>query len=180
MTPREFNNCLARIKRGDNSGLEQIYNFYYEKIVVSAQGELHDRYKAEEIASNIMVNILKNAKNFSYVRNPNLWMSRATQFAVFSSKMDVKCEVLTGFDFLTESVFPESVYADDNETLIFRMAFYEILDGCTKRQRNIVYLHYVLRLNLRETANLMNISVSTVKREIVIVRDKLRDLYNKN
>ena len=109
MTPKEFNNCLARIKRGDNSGLEQIYNFYYEKIVVSAQYELHDRYKAEEIASNIMVNILKNAKKFSYVRNPNMWISRATQFAVFSSKMNVKLEVLTGFDFLSGAIFPESV-----------------------------------------------------------------------
>ena len=180
MTPKEFNNCLARIKRGDNSGLEQIYNFYYEKIVVSAQYELHDRYKAEEIASNIMVNILKNAKKFSYVRNPNMWISRATQFAVFSSKMNVKLEVLTGFDFLSGAIFPESVYAGDNDTLTFRMAFYEILDKCTERQRNIICMHYVHKLNLRETAKVMNISVSTVKREIIIMREKMRALYNQN
>ena len=50
MPPKEFNDCLTRIKNGDNRGLEPIYINYYEKLVLTANCELHDRGIAEEVA----------------------------------------------------------------------------------------------------------------------------------
>ena len=60
MTSEEFNDCLDRIKRGDNRGLEPIYLDYYEKLVLIPNCKLHARWKAEEVATAVMHAIVRH------------------------------------------------------------------------------------------------------------------------
>lgn len=168
MTPKEFNDCLTRIKNGDNRGLEPIYINYYEKLVLTANCELHDRGIAEEVASSVMITILKNAARYDYILHPDAWMYKAVKFAVIKCKQNARNEVLTDF---TEFSQPAR-----NENVTFKLAFRDVLKNCSTRQCEIILLHFVYALNIRKTAKVMSISASTVKREIQNIREKLKSL----
>lgn len=168
MTPKEFNDCLNRIKNGDSRGMEPIYVNYYEKLVLTANCELHDRGRAEEVASSVMITIFENAGHYEYINFPDAWMYKAVKFAVIRQKQRLQREMLTDFsDFRYES---------KDEGMTFGIAFRGILENCTSRQREIVLLHFVYGLNIRKTAKAAGISVSTVKREISAVRSRLEFL----
>jgi RNA polymerase sigma factor, sigma-70 family len=168
MTPKEFNDCLNRIKNGDNRGLEPIYIKYYEKLVLTANCDLRDRGKAEEVASSVMVTILKNAGHYDYIKHPDAWMYKAVKFAVIRCKQNHRNEVLTDFSDFTQPA--------KDERITFKLAFCDALKHCSPRQREIIQLHFVYALNIRQTAKTMGISVSTVKREISAIREKLKSL----
>lgn len=170
MTSEEFNDCLDRIKRGDNRGLEPIYLDYYEKLVLTANCELHDRWKAEEVASSVMTAIFKNAANYGRIKCPDAWMYKAVKFAAIKCKRSSRNEVLTDFEGSSQPA--------KDEKITFRIAFRDALKNCSERQSEIIQLHFVYSLNMRKTAKLMGISVSTVKREIAVIREKLRFLKN--
>lgn len=168
MTPKEFNECLIRIKNGDNRGLEPIYINYYEKLVLTANCELRDRGRSEEVASSIMITILKNAARYDYIKHPDAWMYKAVKFAVIKCKQNVRNEVLTDFTDFSQPA--------GNENITFKLAFRDVLKNCSTRQCEIILLHFVYALNIRKTAKVMSISASTVKREIQIIREKLKSL----
>lgn len=168
MTPKEFNECLTRIKNGDNRGLEPIYIKYYEKLVLTANCELRDRGRSEEVASSIMITILKNAARYDYIKHPDAWMYKAVKFAVIKCKQNVRNEVLTDFTDFSQPA--------RNENITFKLAFRDVLKNCSTRQCEIILLHFVYALNIRKTAKVMSISASTVKREIQIIREKLKSL----
>lgn len=168
MTPKEFNECLIRIKNGDNRGLEPIYINYYEKLVLTANCELRDRGRSEEVASSIMITILKNAARYDYIKHPDAWMYKAVKFAVIKCKQNVRNEVLTDFTDFSQPA--------RNENITFKLAFRDVLKNCSTRQCEIILLHFVYALNIRKTAKVMSISASTVKREIQIIREKLKSL----
>ena len=168
MTPKEFNECLIRIKNGDNRGLEPIYINYYEKLVLTANCELRDRGRSEEVASSIMITILKNAARYDYIKHPDAWMYKAVKFAVIKCKQNVRNEVLTDFTDFSQPA--------RNENITFKLAFRDVLKNCSTMQCEIILLHFVYALNIRKTAKVMSISASTVKREIQIIREKLKSL----
>ena len=168
MTPKEFNDCLNRIKNGDNRGLEPIYIKYYEKLVLTANCDLRDRGKAEEVASSIMITILKNAARYDYIKHPDAWMYKAVKFAVIKCKQHSRNEVLTDFTDFSQPA--------GNENITFKLAFRDVLKNCSTRQCEIILLHFVYALNIRKTAKVMSISASTVKREIQNIREKLKFL----
>ena len=172
MTPKEFNECLIRIKNGDNRGLEPIYINYYEKLVLTANCELHDRGIAEEVASSVMTTILKNAARYDYINHPDAWMYKAVKFAAIKCKQHSRNEVLTDFTEFTQQA--------KDEKITFKLAFREALKNCSTRQCEIILLHFVYALNIRRTARLLGISASTVKREIQNIRGKLEFLKKLN
>lgn len=170
MNAKEFNGCLKLIKDGNCRGIEQIYNNYYEKLLLTVNLEIDNRYVAEDIVSNVFTSIFCNAANYKYIRRPNAWMYKIAKFAIINYKKVNKKYVFT------EAIDEKFMLKDRN--INFKIVVKQTLEQLPKRQQDVVLLHFIYGLKIWETAKSLKISVSTVNREIIGLRKKLKFLLN--
>ncbi len=168
MNAKEFNKCIRLIKAGNNQGIERIYNCYYEKLKLTIDLEVKNKDITEDIASNVIISIFSNAQNYKYIKKPNAWMYKATKFAIINYKKIIKKYVFTE---LIDDVYPTK----DND-INFKILVKQTIEQLPQRQKEIVLIHYIYGSNIRETAKIIGLSVSTVNREIIVLKDKLKFL----
>ena len=166
MTANKFNDCLDRMKDGDTSGFEAIFKAYYGKLVAYADSFFTRNGIAEEIVSSVFLRILKDARNYGYIDYPAAWLFAAVKNAVIDHIRKVGKERLTDFS--------RNEPAGRKNDVVFKVALCQKLSEFTERQRDIVRLRFVSGLNIRETAEAAEVSASTVKRDLKIVREELK------
>lgn len=169
MTTKDFNRCLQWIKNGDKRGMEEIYNHYYNKLKFSAALEVNNKANAEDIASNVLISIFKNAANYGYIDNPNAYMYRAVKFAVINFKKQNAKYVY--------SELLDDVYCSYEEKMDVKVDFMRFLETLPQRQREIVQLNYVYGFKIKETAKILHISVSTVNRDLLALKQELTKFF---
>lgn len=170
MTAKDFNRCLRLIAKGNNSGMSEIYNNYYAKLLLTARLEVNSSFIAEDIASNVLLSIFENAANYKTILNPDAWMYKSVIFAIINYKRNNEKYVYS--DFIEEQ---------DNfleEKLNLKIEVYRLLAKLPERQRQIVQLHFVYGLKLIDTARTLKISYSTVCRDIRLLREELKNFKN--
>ena len=168
MTSKEFNHCLKLIVEGNRDGIEKIYEHYYSKLVLTVDLDANDRSFAQDVVSNLMLSIFRNASHYSYIKSPDSWMYKAAKFAFINYKKSNKKYVYTEFI--------DDVYPKVDRKLDLKIEVANALRRLTPRQREIVQLHFVYGMKIRETAKIVGVSISTVNRAIIVVRDKLKYL----
>lgn len=170
MTTKDFNRYLSLIASGDGCGMEEIYNCFHDKLKFTAFLEVNDKATAEDIASNVLLSIFKNAANYGYIKNPNAWLYSAVKYAIFNFKKREAKYVYTEF--------MDEIYPAKDDKLELRIDLKQFLDTLPKRRQEIIQLHYLYGLTIKQTAKLLKISVSTVNRELVSLKDKLEIFRN--
>lgn len=166
MTTKDFNRCLQWIKNGDKRGMTELYNHYYEKLKFTAALEVQNEASAEDIASNVLISIFKNAANYGYIDNPNAYMYRAVVFAAINyKKQNIKYVYTELLD---------NVYCAYDANVELKVDFMRFLEKIPQRQREIVQLHYVYGFKITETAKFLHVSVSTVNRDLLEIRKELK------
>lgn len=154
MNAKEFNKCIRLIKAGNNQGIERIYNCYYEKLKLTIDLEVKNKDITEDIASNVIINIFSNAQNYKYIKKPNAWMYKATKFAIINYKKIIKKYVFTE---LIDEVYPTK-----DKDITFKILVKQAIEQLPQRQKEIVLIHYIYGSNIRETAKIIGLSLSTV------------------
>ena len=152
MEAKEFNRCIKRIACGDKRGIEKIYNRYHDRLQFFANLEVQNKQDAEDIATNVIDSILKNAHRYGYVEKPDAYMYRALTFAIINFKKKNDKYVYTE---LIDEIYPSR---DSKVELRVDLKCY--IEKLPKRQQDIIRLHYILGLTIEETAEFLNISVT--------------------
>lgn len=170
MTAKDFNRCLRMIKDGDNRGMEIVYKNYYEKLVLTARLAIKDDFWAEEIASNVLLSIFKNASHYGRVSYPNAWIYKAVKFAIGNF---IDREERCVFTELIDDVYPSL-----NRNIDFKMDFKAALEKLSQRQQDVVQLYYIYGLKAKDAAKILGISKSTFNREINFIKNFLKFFKN--
>lgn len=157
---------MDRIRRGDSRALEAIFVEYHKNLVLLAEIHVPNRGMAEDIVSTVLVNLLKNAENYGNIENPDAWM--------FSAVKHTAIDYMRRYGNEVPIEYAESDFTIGEEGLSFRLAFRQEMGTYTERRRDIVYLYYICGLKLHETAKTLNVSLSTVKREICALKEQLK------
>lgn len=172
MTEKDFNDCLRQIGEGYSSAFEPIFTEYYSKLIHSVEMEVQDKEVAEDIVSNAFLTILKNAKGYGVVKSPNAWIYKVVRNETVNYKRKNNKYV-----FVDRSVMDEVVAANHNDS-DFSIELKSAVGKLTLQQQKIFELHYMLGWLYKEIAKELNISVSTIKREIKVIKKSLQYLVN--
>lgn len=168
MTAKDFNNCIARIRNGDNRGLEPIFDFYYKKLVASGSFFGLTKEMSQDAASVVILNIFKYAGDIKYIDNPDGWMNTLFKHVAIDVKRKLNYEVLTDFS--------DFDMPDDNDKTDFEVMLRAAMMQCTERQRFVADMFYLQDLLMNEIAEILEVSASTIKRDLRIVKKLLGNL----
>lgn len=173
MDTKEFNRCLRSIANanGNKRGMEKFYNCFYGKIKWSAVSEGIGEENAKDVASKVMVDIFSHAAGYGYVKNTKAWMYKVTKNAIVNFKKQNAKYVYT-------ELIDETFSAKD-ANLDFKIEFCNRVNALPPREQEVVRLHFIFGFKIKEVAKFLNISTSTVNRDIASVREELKDLYEK-
>jgi len=132
-------------------------------VLTMAERALGSRSEAEDIAQEVFLGVLRKAKT---LRDPDKLRSFVYSFAVFVLRSELRRRQLRSWlSFLTpEALVDLSFRTLDMESRDLLRRFYALLDRLSPRDRLVFSLKELESMTLEEVAEVMDISVSTVKR----------------
>jgi len=134
-------------------------------VLSMAERALGSRSDAEDLAQDVFLSIFQKAKN---LREPEKLRSFVYSFAVFGLKSELRRRKLRGWlSILTpEALLEFGQRSVDVESRDLLRRFYALLDRLSARDRLVFSLRELESMTIEEIAEVMQISVSTVKRSL--------------
>ena len=134
-------------------------------VLTMAERSLGSRSDAEDLAQDVFLSLLRKAKT---LREPEKLRSFVYSFAVFALKSELRRRKLRGWlSILTPEALLELGHRSlDVESRDLLRRFYTLLDRLSARDRLVFSLKELESMTIEEIAEVMDISVSTVKRSL--------------
>jgi RNA polymerase sigma-70 factor, ECF subfamily len=141
-------------------------------VLTMAERALGSRSDAEDLAQEVFLNVFRKAKT---LREPEKLRSFVYSFAVFGLKSELRRRKLRAWlSFLTpEALVDLHSRSIDVESRDLLRRFYLLLDRLSQRDRLVFSLKELESMTTEEIADVMDISVSTVKRSLTHAMTRL-------
>ncbi|MCL2848318.1 MAG: RNA polymerase sigma factor [Firmicutes bacterium] len=171
MKAKEFNECLNKIRNGDKSKLEVIYDNYFKLMLFCAFNIVKNREDAEEIVANFFVYILEDVQAISYIEKPTPWVCRIIKNkAIDFVRKDVRKVALTNY-----YEFSQDLLTYDSQTDLI-ITLLEALEKLNEIEKEIFELHYLVGYKYSEIAEMLSRPVGTIKWYVSQIKIKLKHL----
>lgn len=178
---------VARFKEGDQSAFEQMVSRYWDRIYAMVNQLLRNHQDAEEVTQDAFIRAHRGLVNFRgesafstwlYQIATNLarnrywywWRRRRDQTISFDQPLAADKETTLVEVFPAETETPED--ATVTQEFVNRIA--ECMNRLSPKHREILVLRNVQNLSYEEIAEILGISVGTVKSRIARARESLR------
>lgn len=154
---------LRRVRRGDQTALMQIYESYFPAIYQFVRLRVGDAIQAEDIASDVFVKLIEAVRGGKAPRQSlRGWLFRVARSELFQQYGKDRRLPTTTLDEWVPAA------TDDNPETVFMRAFdldrlRQALRRLPADQQEVLILRFGQLLNLEQTADIMNKSVSAVK-----------------
>jgi RNA polymerase sigma-70 factor (ECF subfamily) len=175
--------ALARLRRGDLSGLETLVRLYQVKAVRTAYLIVRDRAAAEDIVQQAFLRISERIHQFDPQRPFEPWFMRIVINdaikAAQRSQRQVSMDADLGESDLTLAdilVDPTPDPADEFERQEIQQAVWDAMEQLTPKQRAVAVLRYTLGYGEAELADTLTIPLGTVKWRLHTARQRLQKL----
>jgi RNA polymerase sigma-70 factor (ECF subfamily) len=158
MTQRRGNN--------DRAAVEQLFREEYARIVIVLGAQLRDRGAAEECAQDAFVEAVRHWDTLKTYDDPKAWLwlvalRRGSKWRRRRSRAQAAISASTS----AHTAAPE---------LDMLIDLHDAIRGLSKRQREVVVLHYLADLSVAAIAGHLGVSAGTVKSELFDARRALR------
>lgn len=171
---RAADELIVRMAAGDMAALEALYNAMYGEIFAYLRSMLGgDVQSAEDLAQDTFIRAYRYAPKFAAMGQGRAWVYRIAGRLAFTHLR--KLPPVVGEP---EPAIPSG--ADVEESALASRAIQEAMAAISPEERQVVSLHAVSGLTLREIADMLGQPLGTVKwRHAEAVR-KLRRLLDDN
>jgi RNA polymerase sigma-70 factor, ECF subfamily len=173
-------NAIARLKRGDISGLEALVRLYQVRAVRAATLITHDRALAEDIVQAAFIRAYERIDQFDAARPFGPWFLRSVVNDAVKAVTRRRPQVALdgGSDGEPELALPDPASGPDEllEQAETQEAIWEALAQLPPAQRGAVVLRYYLGFSEAEIAAEQDCPPGTVKWRLHTARQRLRDL----
>jgi RNA polymerase sigma-70 factor (ECF subfamily) len=168
--------AVARLKRGDIGGLEELVGLYGVRAVRAAYLVCHDRPLAEEIAQAAFLRVYERIEQYDAGRPFAPWFLRsvvndARKAAVLRERNLPLDDLGAWEEAASDTNLEELALASETNE-----AIEETLGRLTPGQRSAIVLRYYLDLSESEMAERLAIPAGTVKSRLNSARQRLRRL----
>ena len=163
-----------QIARGDERGLDNLFRHFYLHLVSFAVDLVKVRPVAEEIVSDVFINIWRRRKNIQEIMNLKLYLYVSAKNITFNYLKKLHRENLADLD--SVEIEPEDPFSDPGAAMIthemnlkLKAAIHELPPRC----KLIFTLIKEDGLTYKQTATLLSISESTVENQLSIALKKI-------
>ena len=165
----------------DKDLFENLFYSYRKQMVCLALSYIHNREDAEDVVHDVFLNIaqrympvIKSIANETDMRNyllkatKNTALNRIRKNKSNREYLKADGEALSDDDF-TDRICEKGEYA---EVLC-------AIKDLDEKYRNVLYYHFVLEIPVKQVAKMLNLPVSTVKKQLVRGKKTLLKMLNK-
>ena len=168
---------VQKTKEGDSDAFAELYTATYQQQYRTAYRFVRDQHQAQDIIQDVYIIVLKNIDSF---KNPRLFISWLGQinFRVcydYTKKAKRRGEQFMPTDEMSYFASSDSV-EDAVVDGILHSELQDYILSLPPKQSQAIIMKYFNNMTLEEIADAMNLSKSTIKRELAKARDTLRKL----
>jgi RNA polymerase sigma-70 factor, ECF subfamily len=168
---------IARIAGGDRLAMQVLFVRHHVRIYRFALRLVRDQHLAEDLVSEVFLDIWRQAAKFQARSAVSTWMLAIARFKALSSLRRRDAEEL---DEVTAAAIAD--IGDDPEVAIRKKDQSEVLRKCLSRispeHREIIDLVYYQEMAIGEIAVIVGIPENTVKTRMFYARKRLSELLS--
>lgn len=160
MTDAEFESAIEKMKKGDRSGLRDVYDAYGNTIYRLFLGRVHRPQDAEDLTSDFFLKLWSCASTYRTGTGHRCWLNAiARNMAVDHLRRQREIPVEdTAEEYAQQMASPTT--AEDE--VISTMHTDRILANLSEDEREIVQMHLAAELTFREIAAILKRPLGTV------------------
>lgn len=163
-----------RLANDDQLAYRQLFSQFYAKLSRFVMGFTKNKELTEEIVSDVFINVWRRRKNIEEIKNLKLYLYVSAKNITFNYLKKLHRENLTDLDAV--EIEPEDPFADPGAALITRemnLKLKAAINDLPPRCKLIFTLIKEDGLSYKQTAQLLNISESTVENQVSIALKKI-------
>lgn len=168
MPQREIVQLFKEIQNGDKTAFDELFNFYYPKLVAFAKQYTKQQESAEEITSELFVKIWLKRDKLSSVVNPEVYLYVAVKNACLNIVRSDKKRATLFIENEENTIF--EVISNGNNTFLEDKELHQLLDSAVAtlpEQRKMVFkLIKEDGLKSAAVAQILGISKRTVENQL--------------
>jgi RNA polymerase sigma-70 factor, ECF subfamily len=178
---------IAAVQRGQNESFYELVRPYERRVYAAALAILRNETDAEDVAQEAMLKALANIRQFRAEAKFSTWLIQITVNEALMRRRRERTARMEAIDDrrdnADESDYTPRDFADwreiPSESLErkeVRQKLAEALASLDRKYREVFVLRDMEQLNIQETAEMLGISVASVKTRLLRARLMLRDL----
>ncbi|MGN8647102.1 sigma-70 family RNA polymerase sigma factor [Gracilibacillus sp. HCP3S3_G5_1] len=148
---------------------EDFYQKYHQDLFQFIFYMVKDKQQTEDIIQEVYIKVLKSYEHFKGESSEKTWLfsiARHVTFDHFRKLKRRRNKFLDFFNWEEEGELIKSKQKKPEEYVVLDdqlKQLYHCLDHCTKDQKQVIILRFMQDFNLKETAEILNWSISKVK-----------------
>jgi len=176
---------IARVQRGQNELFYELVQPYERRVYAAAMAILRNEADAEDCAQEAMLKAFANLRRFRAESRFSTWLIQITVNEALMRRRRERTVAMEGLDDRRdeETDYVPRDFADWREIPSEALERKEVrerlaqaLASLDRKYREVFVLRDVEQLNIQETAEVLGISVASVKTRLLRARLMLRDL----
>jgi len=180
---------IGRLKKGDQQALKEVIGLYQDYVFTIALQIVKKKEMAEEVTQDVFVKVYQKINSYEYKAKFSTWLFTIV-YRTALNYLEKKRILVTASDFAmpdTDEVSIESVqhkYSVDSGWQKTEIALesdhsqqqiiYKAIDTLDMKQGVVITLFYLKEFSVNEIADIMQISVNTVKTHLFRGRENLK------
>lgn len=168
---------LQKMKAGDESALEFFFKEYAELLYFRALGFVHDQLVAQDIIQEVFIKFWEKRSQLEISYSVSAYLNQSVVNACKNHLEYVSVRQRYANKY-RQDFDEEEIEYDTEELERLRMRLHPFIDSLPDKCREIFILACVEGLKYREVAERLGVSVNTVKTQVKVAYQRLRDEFD--
>ena len=172
---------IRKISYGDQQAFKKLFHLYFEKLCRFAFLFLYSKELSDEIVLDVFLNIWIKREQLTSVHNIRLFLytsvrNKAINYCQREKPVHSRKNINV-YELEIES--GETSFDDSIDRKLFHERLQKSFDLLPERCKMIARLHFNDQLQYNEIAKILHISHKTVRSQIAIATQKVKDIFGK-
>lgn len=168
-------NTAIKLKAGDLSSFEKVYDLYFQKIYQFVFFKINDQQKTEDICSEVFLRFVKFVKENNIDNVSAILYRIARNLIIDDSRKET--EILTE-DEILESIKDESELNIDDK-FINNESLMNAISELSDDYRDVIIMRYINDVSVKDIAEVFHKSEGAIKVTISRALNRLREILEK-
>lgn len=166
---KRVNKLILEISKGKIKSLDRLYEEFGGLLYLIARKYLYDKNYAEDIVSDVLLGLVKNAKQLKENKNGLNWLFKSIKNSALNYNKKNGRIAIEDIDshFCLGEVFDEEALFD---AIVIKDAFCKL----DEFEKQVMQMKFWQNLTVREISNIIGKPVGTTQRLIYSIYDKLK------
>lgn len=170
-------NWLLRLEQGDEKAFEWVFSRYYSVLCVYAETFSVDSQTAADVVEDMLLSLWQSKSSFNSEDHLKAFLYRSIHNACLNALRRDRRAAVRQFNYLDEQEAFQEDYLNEIVRAEAMMQLYRAIDGLPTQAARIIRMTYLEGRSNQETADLLGLSINTVKaqkqRGLAILRERL-------